>query len=363
MKVLDNLSRYLVGQFFKGFLTAYICLASIILLFDSVELMRRAAGRSNISFSKILQMGLLKLPQMMEMLLPFVFLFGAMFAFWRLNRSQELVVIRTGGISVWQFLKPAVLVASCWGLLQIVLFNPFSAALYSRYAQLEAKYFEQSLYQSSISSDGLWLRQIDDNGTLILHAGVVEPDFGLRDINGFAFDKDYNFLRRIDAQRARLEPNQWVLETSTVTEKSGGRQTLPALSIPSNLTINKIQESFSPPESLSVWELPRFIQVLESSGFSALSHRLYLQTMLTTPFILVAMVLIAACFSISPQRNKKTLFLIVGGIFTGFIYYSFSDIVHALGQSGRIPIMLAAWAPFFVTVFLGTALLLHLEDG
>lgn len=363
MKLSQKLHLYLIGQFFRGFLAAYCCLATVVMLFDTVELMRRAAGRDAISFHTILHMSLLKLPQFMETLLPFVFLFGGMFTFWRLNRSNELVVIRTGGVSVWQFLRPALTVAITWGVVQVALLNPFAAALYARYAQLEARYFEQSLYQSFLSTDGFWLRQAYDGGTLILHANIVDPNFNLHGISGFVYDDRYNFKRRLDASGAKLEPGHWLFDDTTVTALDGAREDKPQFAVPSDLTVSKIQESLSPPESLSAWQLPGFIAVLESSGFSALVHRLYFQALLTTPFILSAMVLIAACFSISPQRNKKTLFLVVGGIFTGFLFYSFSDIVHALGESGRIPIMLAAWAPFFVTVFLGAALLLHLEDG
>ncbi len=363
MRVLDRLHLYLARQFFKGFFTVYMGLAFVVLLFDSVELMRRASGREFVPFRTILEMGLLKLPQMMEMLLPFVFLFGAMFAFWRLNRSHELVVIRTGGVSVWQFLKPALAVAALWGVMQVSLFNPFSAALYAKYSQLEAKYFERGIYQSFISTDGLWIRQIETDFTMILHANIVEPDLSLREINAFIFDPGFVFQRRIDADTAILSEGSWTFDRVTVTEQNGDRTSRPKLQIISSLTLDKIQESFAPPESLSVWKLPGFITVLENSGFSAMPHRLYFHSMLTTPFMLMAMVLIAACFTISPARHQKTVLLIVGGIFCGFVFYTFSDIVHALGGSGRIPVIFAAWAPFFITAFLGIATLLHNEDG
>ena len=136
----DRLQQYLMMQFIKGFVSAYLALASVVLLFDTVELLRRAASRDFVPASTVFGMGLLKLPQMMELLIPFVFLFGAMFVFWRLNRSHELVVIRTSGISVWQFLKPGLIIAGVWGLLQITLLNPFSAALYNKFSQLDTKY-------------------------------------------------------------------------------------------------------------------------------------------------------------------------------------------------------------------------------
>ena len=359
----DRLQQYLMMQFIKGFVSAYLALASVVLLFDTVELLRRAASRDFVPASTVFGMGLLKLPQMMELLIPFVFLFGAMFVFWRLNRSHELVVIRTSGISVWQFLKPGLIIAGVWGLLQITLLNPFSAALYNKFSQLDTKYFQKSMYQSFISTDGLWLRQVDGTTTMILHAGIVEPDLGLRDVNAFLFDRDFNFMRRIDADSAKLDNGEWTLANAASTDTAGVKRLDEVLHLASPLTRDKIEESFAPPESLSIWKLPQFIQVLENSGFTALPHRLYFHSLLTTPFMLMAMILIAACFSITPNRNRPTLLLVTGAIFSGFLFYSFSDVVHALGASGRIPIILAAWAPFFITAFLGVASLLHNEDG
>ena len=55
--------------------------------------------------------GIVVLTQVVQQAFPFVMLFSAMYTFSRLTRSQELVVARAVGVSVWQFLTPAVLVA------------------------------------------------------------------------------------------------------------------------------------------------------------------------------------------------------------------------------------------------------------
>jgi lipopolysaccharide export system permease protein len=48
---------------------------------------------------------------------------------------------------------------------------------------------------------------------------------------------------------------------------------------------------------------------------------------------------------------------------TAFLLYFLSSFVFALGLSGRIPVILAGWAPAGITSMLGIAMLLHLEDG
>ena len=64
-----------------------------------------------------------------------------------------------------------------------------------------------------------------------------------------------------------------------------------------------------------------------------------------------------------PYPTRGTVFIIAGGVLTGFVLYFFSDVVFALGLSDSIPVTLAAWTPSGVATLLGLAMLLHLEDG
>ena len=129
------------------------------------------------------------------------------------------------------------------------------------------------------------------------------------------------------------------------------------------LTIDSIRESFAAPESVSFWALPGFIEALEEAGFSAVRHRLHWNAILSSPLLLCAMVLIAATFSLRLIRQGKAGLVVVGGLITGFLLYFLSDVVFALGLSGSIPVVMAAWTPATVSTLLGLAMILHLEDG
>ena len=125
----------------------------------------------------------------------------------------------------------------------------------------------------------------------------------------------------------------------------------------------KILDSFAPPETIAFWNLPEFIELLENAGFSATRHKLQFHRLLATPLLLASLVLLAASFSLRSQRRGRVGLVILGGVLTGFLLYFVSNIVFALGLSGGIPVILAAWTPASVTLMLGVAILLHLEDG
>jgi lipopolysaccharide export system permease protein len=138
---------------------------------------------------------------------------------------------------------------------------------------------------------------------------------------------------------------------------------LPEHWIATDITLDNINESFAPPETMSFWDLPAFIHNLERAGFSALRHRMYLHTLLAAPLLLCAMVLIAATFTLKQSRRGNPTYVVVAGIMTGFVLFFLSDVVAALGMRESIPVVLAAWTPSGVSTLLGLALVFHLEDG
>src|SRR5262249_20287083 len=99
----------------------------ISFLIDYIELLPRGATRNARTLSVLLEMAALKLPHTAQEVMPFAVLFGTMLAFWRLTRNNELVVARAAGVSVWQFLMPALLVALLTGIVAVTVFNPVAS--------------------------------------------------------------------------------------------------------------------------------------------------------------------------------------------------------------------------------------------
>lgn len=359
-----TLSAYIGRLFFARFAAVFFAFTSIVFLFDFIELLRRAAGKADAPFSMVVRMSLLKLPHMAQELIPFVVLFATMLTFWRLTRSQELTVVRAAGVSVWQFLLPALALAILIGAVRVTLFNPMAAALYSRFEQVEAKTLRGRSSMLAVSPTGFWLREVDSATNAVIHAQRVSSrEMELYDVTFFNFvDKDL-FKNRIDAASARLEDGAWVMKDAWVTSPEHPGRFEKEYRLPTDMTIERIQDSFASPETISFWDLPGFISLLESADFSAVRHRLHFHRLLSSPLLLFAMVLVAASFSLRAPRRGGGQLLLAFGTLVGFVLFFVSNLVAALGQSGSIPVQLAAWTPAGITTLLGVTLLLHLEDG
>lgn len=334
------------------------------MLIDAIELLRRAVSK-DVPFYLIIEMIILKLPMISQKTIPFAILIGTVLTFSRLSRSQEMVIARSSGISVWQFLAPSLFVSFIIGVVAITIFNPIACAMLSRYEKLEDKTFSGRSSVMAVSKSGLWLRQKEsDGGETVIHSLRASNLEGkLSGVILFFFSPDGRFIKRVDAEHALLTPNMWKLENVTLTNPNENVQRLAHYELPTTLTLNQIQESFASPETLSFWALPNFIATLQDAGFSALRHQLYYRSLLALPFFLCAMVLVGALFSLHIPRLAKTGRLMAGSIITGFLIYFLNDVVSAFGLSGAIPLSMAAFAPISIIILISLGFLLHLEDG
>jgi len=366
MRISPTLSVYIGRHFLISFVALFILFLLLILLFDTVELLRRAASKPDVDFGDVIEMALLKLPHMSQETFPFAILFGSMTAFWRLTRSHELVITRAAGVSAWQFLTPVLTLAFLLGGIQVSMVNPFASAALARFERLEALHFKGKDNFLALTDSGLWLRQANNDGQSVVHAEHVLQNgrsVDLSDVVVFMYAGADKFRGRIDAAHARLEDGFWHMQKAWIFEPEKPTEFRDEYWLDTDLTLDKIQDSFAAPETMSFWALPGFISTLEKAGFSAVRHRLHWHTLLATPFLMCAMVLIAATFTLRPSRRGATSFVIAGGVITGFLLYFFSDVVFALGLSDSIPVTLAAWSPSGVATLLGLTMLLHLEDG
>lgn len=355
---------FYVARYYLNWFGGFFCgVVGVVLLITLVDLLDRLKTK-NIGFWPVLKLAFLKAPHFSQEALPFVILFAAIASFWRLTRSHELLVSRSAGVSIWQTLVPVLTVAALLGFISVGALNPLSTSLLKRADETEAGYRGKDESLFAVSSGGLWLRQPDEAGQTVINAEKSDSTkLSFENVVVFQFDLDHKLLRRIDAARAVLKPGKWILSEVWVSELLQQSVKQDELILPTSLTFEKIQDSFASPSTLSFWDLPDFISLLERAGFSALRHKLQYHRLLAVPLLLAAMVLIAASFSLRPQRRGWVGAMILVGVLTGFLLYFLSNFVFALGLSGKIPVVMAAWTPTVVSLLAGFALLLHLEDG
>ncbi|MBO1359521.1 LPS export ABC transporter permease LptG [Acetobacter sacchari] len=370
MVVSVTLSIYIARQFMLSVLSMTATLTGIVCLFDFIDLLRRVATKPDVPTSLVTEIAGLHIPYFFMEIMPFGVLLGGIVCFWRLTRSSELIVARAAGISAWQFLAAPLTCALLLGGLTTAVISPLSSIMYARAEALDSQYLRTGGGPLSLSGSSLWLRQLDSgldaHGVAILHARdtrLMKKQLEIRDISIFRIDRNDHLIERIEAPIGLLAPGQWVFQQARTLRPDETAGEPHIVTLPTDLTLSRVQESFASPDTLSVWALPSFIALLERSGFSSIRHRLHFESLLALPILAGTMALVSAGFSMRPTRRGGVAQMIGSGVAAGFLLFTVSKVAEQFGNSGALPPLLAAWAPTGAGLCLAVSLLLHLEDG
>jgi lipopolysaccharide export system permease protein len=259
--------------------------------------------------------------------------------------------------------RPAFLITLVFAILNIAILNPIGASMNTRYKALEGRYLERTP-TLELTGAGLWLRQRDDAKRYLLHADHVEMSpLTLSPVIVFIYDGDGKYLGRIDAPRAILQDGAWDIRDAWVNMDQSAAEHVDNWQLPTTLTLGKIQESMAAPNTISFWELPRFIRALKTIGLPQTRHQLAFQSILSQPLSLCSMVFFAAAFALRMNRRGGVTAMIIAGIMLGSFIYTLNNVVNALGVNQTLPVVLAAWAIPVVALALSNAALLHMEEG
>jgi len=364
MLTVTTLNVYFAKRFALWIVGLFIGCTLLILLVDMLEVLKRAGEREEFSLLGALLLSLFRVPSLSEQVLPFATLFGSMISFLALSKRLELVVARSAGVSVWQFLAPAVFVALVIGLLAILVYNPIAGSLKAWSDDLAVEYLgdqRQSLLQTR---ERVWLRQDSPDGEAIISAGLATNDgLVLKDVTIISFTEDGRYSERVEAAEARLGDKRWDVSDATVYVKGLVPHHYDHYIVSTYLGPEEVKENFADPETLSIWQLNGFILVAERAGLPTHRYILQFQSLLARPLLLASMVLIAGVVSLGFARFGGMAPLIFGGVISGFMLYVATEVTSDLGSAGTISPVVAAWSPGVIATLLGVTFLLHREDG
>jgi lipopolysaccharide export system permease protein len=362
--VTGTLSRYFAMRFLSSVLGTFVSVIVLAAMVDYFELMRRGADWPHATAWILAEISMFRIPQLTERIMPFAVLVGTMSCYLTLSRRLELVIARSVGISAWQFVAPALIVAFLFGTVATVAYNPIAALLHERSKRLEQEMMNETSSALQESSSGFWVRQKSTDGPAIINAQSSEQQgSSLGAVTVYTFDNAGGFRRRIEAKTAELEQGYWQLNDVHIFSTATPPQAVDSYRLPTNLTLAQVQDSFATPETVPFWELPSYIELADKAGLTAAGYRLQYNELIARPFLLSAMVLLAAAVSLRFFRFGGVQKMVLSGIAAGFSLFVLQKITEDMSKSELMAPLVAAWIPVLVGGLTGFVVLLYQEDG
>ena len=124
--------RYLVKENIFSFLIIFSFSCLLFISIDLIELIRRSSSKE-IEFLILFKMAIFHIPTLFPLILPTVFLLSSMHTFMKLNKNNELTVLRASGFSIWSLILPAIFNVVLISFLYLLVFNPIWISLKSSF--------------------------------------------------------------------------------------------------------------------------------------------------------------------------------------------------------------------------------------
>jgi lipopolysaccharide export system permease protein len=364
MIINKTLSRYFGMRFLSSVVGSFLGVVALAAMIDYVELMRRGADWPNATAWVLAKISLYRVPQLTERIMPFSVLVGAMSCYLALSRRLELVVARAAGVSAWQFVAPAMIAAFIFGTVATTVYNPISAMLHEQSKRLETEMLGENVSALQANTSGFWVRQKSTDGAAIINAtSSRDQGASLGGVTVYTFDGAGHFAERIEAKSATLEQGYWQLADARIYGGGKAPDVEETYRLATNLTLEQVRESFATPETVPFWLLPTYIEMADRAGLLAAGYRLQFQELLARPFLLAAMVMLAASVSLRFFRFGGVQKMVLSGISAGFLLFVLSKVTEDMSKAELLSPVAAAWIPVIVGGLTGFVALLYQEDG
>lgn len=340
----------------------------IIFFVNLLEVIDKSSG-SNIPFFIILAMAFLQIPDFLNDIVPSIILFSAIMTFFMLSLKSEITIIRSCGYSLWNIVQPVAATAFLLGIFWITVFSPLSILMGRSFEFLEGKYVRNELRSVIMPSGGIWLKQPNlqkEGEEIVIQARkIYRENTEFDDVAIWFFDKQGGFYKKFDVKKMLLKDDSWVLSDIVLNDSTSLNVKVEGAVIPTNLKpefiMDKVVSNFQNVKLFSLFELPQLISSLKISGLQSVKFEVYLNSLLSKPFLFLSMVLIACYFGINNFRDRMAMITLFIGVIFGLSLYISLSIINALGSSRLIPVFASTWVITFICLAIGVLLIYKKE--
>lgn len=350
IKVLDKyIFKSLIGPFFFGF----FLFVTIIAIDPMINALQYVINE-NTSFTVMIRWFFNRLPQDMIFTFPMSVLLANLLVFGQMSRGSETIAMRAGGINFYRILVPVIAFAVLVTIISFV-FNEKVVPGSNRRAKRIKRQEIMKLIEPESTENSI-LRTSD--GAFAYARKVFEKRGKMEKVLFEYYDNEGVLTKRISASEAEYKDNNWLLKDVIEQKYSEKDGLADPVSIP-NMVLNITEKpsdfarETKRPTEMSYKELKERIEKYEKSKFMDTTEmKVGLAMKTSLPFASLFFAIIGASFGLTNSRS---------GAFVGFgvsiaiifFYYVLMSFFSALGKSGYMHPMLAAWMQNIIFAFIG----------
>ena len=365
MKITSLINRYIFKEFVSPFTVNVLFFTFIFLMAELIQITNWIVNY-NISLSIILRMIFYQTPYFLIFVIPLSIMITVLLTFLRLSSENEILAIKSGGISLYALLTPVF--AFCLVGSALTIFMTLYGQSWGRSALKELTYevvsanidigLKERTFNDSFSGVTIYVNEIDlrnknlvdvfieDNrqpdkvNTVIAPTGKIFNDprnavAHLKLFNGSILQTN---LKKKTAHSIHFDTYDISLET----KRSHGKK----------------KKKPKRPKEMTIGELSRYVRdshIEDQKYFNAL---LELHRRFSIPFGCFALGLLAVPLGVQAKSAKRSFGLVLGLVFFLF-YYLLMSLGKVYGETGAYPPLIGMWLPNVVIGGVGVYFLIR----
>ena len=353
--MLKSINRYIINEYIKSLLIVIAVMLSIILLINLLDEFNFFKSKKDLKFIFFIIFTILKVPNVLINLFPFIVLFGGIVFYLKIYNHNEVISLRVMGYSNIQIILIPALTSFIIGYIIVFLIVPFSSSMLKYYEDLRSEYNETKNLVF-VNETGIWVLDKNDKEKNIIRIEKINKDFSsVNQITIYNYDISNNFIKRIDADEGNIKDKNWQLNKVHIisgNKKSNKENYLNNYNYTSNININELKNIYKNTETTSLLDINKEMQTLEDKGYSTIDLRIRYQKLISFPIYLLAMSILSGLMIINLGKTSNYLKYGSYGVIISIIIYFLNDLSITIAKSGIISVDFSVWIPIFLIILI-----------
>jgi len=354
-------SRYLIREFLAlllPILAAFLILYLIVDFFGRLDTLLK----NHAALSAALRYFLFKIPLVLTQILPAAVLAAMLLSLGMLSRHNEIVALRSTGVSLLQTALPLLGVALLLSVVALLWNETVVPYCTRQYQYVNAVEIRNRPQHGILNEREIWYHGADG------FYNIDHVDAGRGTLFGltlYRVDAAFNLWSIIEARSMRWTGTGWssvgAVERTFAADGAIHTRALAPDEQVLHEPLADFLEVRREPEELSYLDLRQRIHELGRKGIDASSYLVDLHLKLAVPFTTFVLACVAVPLAGRAQRNPSLAATVGTGLATGFAYWVVLALGNSLGQSDALPAIVSAWIANTIFMLIGAALFLNYE--
>ena len=349
--MLKSINRYIVNEYIKSLFVVIAVMLSIVLLINLLDEFNFFKSKKELKFIFFLIFTILKIPNVLINLFPFIVLFGGIVFYLKIYNHNEVISLRVMGYSNIQIILIPALTSFIIGYLIVFLIVPFSSSMLRYYEDLRSEYNETKNLVF-VNQTGIWILDKNEKEKNIIRIEKISKDFSVvSQITIYNYDTSNNFIKRIDATEGFIKDKNWQLNKVHIisaNKKNNKENYLNNYNYISNVNINELKNVYKNTDTTSLLDISKEMSILDDKGYSTTDLRIRYQKLISFPIYLLAMSILSGLMIINLGKTSNYLKYGSYGVIISIIIYFLNDLSITIAKSGIISVDFSVWIPIFL---------------